>query len=255
MEDNNTDNIPVIFTGPAVFTITEKIDNSVLEKFTKLYNEMLCGDVTGIRIYLASDGGDINCVNIMTDMINMSRYNIAIVASGCIQDEALHLFLNTKCTAIGLPDAQASYRLIRTGNFEYDIKKFKELVKTYKFNKQLIHGFIDDNKNCIKSKIVFNQDLFKKKILTIRKKFNPTEENLEEALSDLDLLALGNKADELGFLEDDAELSDKEFENKITNSAYGPYTKKELEEFKETLIQKGLYHRIKIIDNLLNNMK
>lgn len=253
MEDNN--NIPIIFTGPSVFTITGLIDSDVLKNFTDLYNEMLCGNVTGMRIYLASTGGDINCVNIMTDMINISRYNIAIVAAGGIHNEALHLFLNTKCTAIGLPSAYGHYRLIRTGDFQYDIKQFKELAKIYKLNKQIVNEFITDNENGIKPQIAFDQEIFKKKILPIRKTFDPTEEDLEETLSELDLLTLGNKADELGFLEDDIELSDKEFEDKITNSAYGPYTKKELEEFKETLIQKGLYHRIKIIDKLINELK
>jgi hypothetical protein len=252
MENNNNDNIPVIFTGPAVFTITEKIDNSVLEKFTKLYNEMLCGDVTGIRVYLASCGGDINCVNIMTDMINMSRYNIAIVASGKLANEALLLFLNTTCTSIVLPGTYASFYI---GKEDCKYNQFKNFTKKYNVSKKIVQEFVNELRLGNEYAFKIAEDTFIKKIAPIRRSFDPNESDLEEALSELEMITLGNKADELGFLEDDADLTDKEFEDRILNSAYGSYSKKELEDFKEVLIQKGLYHRIKIVDKLLKNMK
>lgn len=238
------DNLPIIFTGPAVFTITDPLDTKVLNKFTKLYNKMLCGDITEIRIYVATTEATTRCLNIMADMINIQRYNTAIVVSGLISSKVLSLLTNTNCTALALPsaclgvypDVEVDLNAI---NKEYKLWTKKELNKLNEYPENI---FIEHEE-------------FMNKIMAKRVEKNPKEEDLmemDEELSEIDLLALQEKVDTFGFLEDDADLSEQEFEKHITDSFYGKYTKKDLEEFKEILIQKGLYHRIKIVDKLLN---
>ena len=52
-----------------------------------------------------------------------------------------------------------------------------------------------------------------------------------------------------------AALSDEEFISYIKDSLYGEYTKDDLEEFKSVLIKKELYHRIGLVNQLIQEMK
>lgn len=266
MEDNDIK----FFSGPEVFIIEGIIDKKVFEEFKAAYNRFLSGESSGIRIYLKSINGHMDYIKIMTDMINIGRFSISIVAVGYVGNNALYLLMNTTCVSSHLPGTFGTIsRLAHPSNFdalhdnikvsgdlEYEMFSYNALIKKLKLPSNLRTQVLD---GLNVEPIIINHKVFNK-IMEERSKYDPTQEEINKVMSgesftDDELLKLENRVIDMGFLDDEADMSDKEFASYLIGSYYGPYSKEDLIEFKNILIQKGLYNRIKLVDNLINKSK
>lgn len=258
------------FSGPEVFIIDGIIDKKVFVEFKVVYNRFLSGESSGIRIYLKSMNGNMDYIKIMTDMINIGRFSISIVAVGQVSNNSLYLLMNTTCMSSHLPGTFATIsRLAHPSNFnslhdnikvsrdfEYELCSYNALIKKLKLPSNLRTQVLD---GLNVEPVIINHKLFNK-IMEERAKYDPTQEEIDKVMSgesftDDELLKLEDKVIDMGFLNDEADMSDKEFTSYLIGSDYGLYSKEDLIEFKNILIQKGLYNRIKLVDNLINKSK
>lgn len=276
MEDNN---MITTFIGPEVCFLEGPIGKENLEKFLACYDRLLSLENSGIRLYINNSlYGDLDYVRTIIDLINLNPHNIYIVFSGEISGETLYLFMYSLATVSCLP---GSFLIIKNSidfrhlhhptrdfgtntnscgitrnrmgcDLPFESKYFDDFISFLDLNEEEKEGIYREDETIYVgiSHPKFLELITKKEVLL------PKERDVDNyGLTEEELINLNGRVIDMGFLEDDNDLSDKEFISAVKDSLYGKYSKEELEEFRTVLMKRELYHRIKLIDDLIKKTK
>ena len=120
-----------------------RMDYEMVNSFLNFYNS-LSSETNEVTIYLNSEGGIYNVMQILLDIINHSKVKITLVAVGYIMSCAFLLFYLAKCNKILMSNCYGCVHTI-SSSFELRDKKFEgdiiRLNEINDINKKIEHNF------------------------------------------------------------------------------------------------------------------
>lgn len=120
-----------------------RMDYEMINSFLNFYNS-LSSETNEIIIYLNSEGGLYDCMQILLDIINHSKVKITLIAISYVMSCAFLLFYLAKCDKIlmsncyGCAHTISSSFELRNKKFEGDIVRLNELDD---INRKIEHDF------------------------------------------------------------------------------------------------------------------
>lgn len=120
-----------------------RMDYEMVNSFLNFYNS-LSSETNEVTIYLNSEGGIYDVMQILLDIINHSKVKITLVAVGYIMSCAFLLFYLAKCDKILMSNCYGCVHTI-SSSFELRDKKFEgDIVRLNEINdvnKKIEHNF------------------------------------------------------------------------------------------------------------------
>ena len=120
-----------------------RMDYEMVNSFLNFYNS-LSSETNEVTIYLNSEGGIYDVMQILLDIINHSKVKITLVAVGYIMSCAFLLFYLAKCNKILMSNCYGCVHTI-SSSFELRDKKFEgdiiRLNEINDINKKIEHNF------------------------------------------------------------------------------------------------------------------
>lgn len=120
-----------------------RMDYGMINSFLNFYNS-LSSETNEVTIYLNSEGGIYDVMQILLDIINHSKIKITLVAVGYVMSCAFLLFYLAKCNKILMSNCYGCVHTI-SSSFELRDKKFEgdiiRLNEINDINKKIEHNF------------------------------------------------------------------------------------------------------------------
>lgn len=257
MENENIQ--PILFAGPEVCVLEDYISKTNFDKFLEYLDRQLSGESSGLRVYLVNvKEANIEYVKVMIDLINVSKVNMNLVATGNIKGPALFLLSETEVFIDYIKGCKIEFNLEEVGLGYCDLNSTYESRYQQKeyYEGSFLKKVVTDVEGIIKLSGDTLSSFVNEKNKSVNAIINGSTGNVNDSeIDEEELIHLNDRVLDMGFLSDDEDLSDEEFISHIKDSLYGEYTKDDLEEFKSVLIKKELYHRIGLVNQLIQEMK